>query len=370
MSEKTKRRHHGGDVWSFSRKYGIPVEKIIDFSAPINPFGPPPNAIKAVRKFTGLVRFYPDQNPVDLKRSLVEYVQGIGLDNVIVGNGSVELIYMFVELFARGHEVVIPVPAFTEYERAALRVNAKPVLVQMSEDFSLNVGFIKKAVTDDTRVLIVCNPHSPSGKVFNRELVLDLVDFCYSRGVYILVDENYIDFIRSRQDYTVAPYVNKYENLFVVRSFSKFFGMPGLRLGYGIGASGLIQSLENFRLPWNASCLALVAAKAALEDTKFIEKTMRFVERERRRFAGMLGKISALKVFPSETNFLLIKILDNSITAVELKEKLAEKGISIRSCEDFPGLDNTYFRVSFRTPRENLMLVEALKTIFSKRETA
>ncbi|MEM3641966.1 MAG: histidinol-phosphate transaminase [Candidatus Bathyarchaeia archaeon] len=364
MSEKTKRRQHGGDVWGFSRKYGIPVEKVIDFSAPINPFGPPPKAIKAIRKFAGLVKFYPDQNPLDLKRSLIEYMKEINVDNVIVGNGSVELIYMFVELFARGHEVIIPVPAFTEYERAALRVNAKPVLVKLSEDFSLNVGVIKKAVTDNTRVLIVCNPHSPSGKVFNRELVLDLIDFCHSRGVYILVDENYIDFIGSLQDYTVAPYVHKYGNLLVVRSFSKFFGMPGLRLGYGIGASELIQSLENFRLPWNVSCLALVAAQAALEDTRFIEKTKRFMEKEMRKFASMLGKINALKVFPSETNFLLVKILDSRITAVELKEKLAEKGISIRSCEDFPGLDNTYFRVSVRKPRENLLLVETLKKIF------
>ena len=364
MSEETKCRQHGGDVWGFSRKYKIPVEKIIDFSAPINPFGPPPKAIKAIRKFAGLVKFYPDQNPVDLKKSIVEYVKEIDLDNVIVGNGSIELIYMFVELFAPGREVIIPVPAFTEYEKAALRVNAKPVLVKMSENFSLNVDVLKEAVTDDTRILVVCNPHSPSGKLFDRELIMDLIDFCHSKGVYILVDENYLDFINLCQDYTVAPYVHKYDNLFIVRSFSKFFGMPGLRLGYGIGASGLIQSLENFRLPWNASCLALTAAQAALEDTKFIEKTKKFVERERRKFVGILGKISALKVFPSETNFLLVKILDKHVTAVELKEKLAEKGILIRSCEDFHGLDNTYFRISVRKARENLMLAEALKTIF------
>lgn len=363
MNEKTKCRPHGGDVWGFSRKYGIPIERIIDFSAPVNPFGPPPKAVKAIKKFAVLTKFYPDQNPFDLKRSIVEYVKGINPDNVIIGNGSIELIYMFVELFARGREVIIPVPSFTEYERAALRADAKPVLVKMSEDFSLNVDVVKRAITNNTKTLIVCNPHSPSGKLFKREMIMNLIEFCHTKKIHILVDENYIDFINLYQDYTVTPYVHKYDNLFVVRSFSKFFGMPGLRLGYGIGASKLIQSLENFRLPWNASCLALVAAQAALEDTRFIEKTKKFVEREKRKLAGMLSKISALKVFPSETNFLLVKILDKRITARELKEKLAEKGIIIRNCEDFQGLDETYVRISVRKAKENLMLVQALKTI-------
>lgn len=364
MRKKTKHRQHGGDVWGFSRKYGIPVEKIIDFSAPINPLGPPPKAVKAIKKFADFVKFYPDQNPIDLKKSIVEYVKEINIDNVVIGNGSIELIYMFVELFAHSHEVIIFVPSFTEYERAVLRADAKPVPVKMSEDFSLNVDVVKKAVTDDTRILVVCNPHSPSGKLFNRKLILDLIDFCRAKDIHILVDENYIDFINLCQDYTVAPYVHKYDNLFVVRSLSKFFGMPGLRLGYGIGASKLIQSMENFRPPWNASCPALIAAQAALEDIRFIEKAKKYMERERLKFAGMLDKISALKVFPSETNFLLVKILDKRTTALELKEKLAEKGILIRSCEDLHGLDETYFRISVRKANENLMLVQALKTIF------
>lgn len=362
MNEKTGSRQHGGDVWGFSRKYRIPIENIIDFSAPINPFGASPKAVKAVKKFADLIKFYPDQNPLKIKQSMAEYVKGIGPDNVVMGNGSVELIFMFVELFARNHEVIIPVPSFTEYERAVLRADAKPVLISMLEDFSLNVDAVKKAITKDTRVLVVCNPQSPSGKLFNKELILDLINFCCSKNIYIMIDENYMDFVNSCQDYTVAPYVHKYDNLFVVRSFSKFFGMPGLRLGYGIGAPKLIQSLENFRLPWNVGCLALIAAQATLEDARFIEKTRKYVAKERERFAGLLSKINTLKVFPSETNFLLVKILDKNITASRLKEKLAEKGIIIRNCGDFHGLDDTYFRVSVRKAKENTMLIRALET--------
>ncbi|MEM2953530.1 MAG: threonine-phosphate decarboxylase CobD [Candidatus Bathyarchaeia archaeon] len=362
MSEN-QRRPHGGDVWGFSRKYRVPVENIIDFSAPINPFGPPPEALKAIKKFARLVKFYPDQDPMELKESICEYVTGINPKNVLIGNGSIELIYMFVELFGRSYEVLIPVPSFTEYERAASRAYAKPLRVKMLEDFSLDTNMIKDAITENTRIVIVCNPHSPSGRLFNREPILNLIDFCCSKNVYVLIDENYIDFINLCKNYTVAPYVHKYDNLFVVRSFSKFFGMPGLRLGYGIGASKLIQSLENFRQPWNVSAPSLIAAQAALKDASFIEKTKKYMSREREKFAKMLKEIKALKVFPSETNFLLVRILDGYMTAKELKEKLAEKGILIRSCEDFCGLDERYFRVSVRKTKENLMLVQALKTI-------
>lgn len=364
MSDKIRRRQHGGDVWGFSKKYKVPVENIIDFSAPINPFGSPQKALEKIKKFASFIKFYPDQNPGEFKRSIADYVKGISSDNVVIGNGSIELIYMFFELFARNYEVIIHVPSFTEYEKAALRVDAKPVLVKMPEDFSLKPDAIKNAVTKDTRMLLVCNPHSPSGRLFNRDLILELTDFCYARDIQVMVDENYMDFISSCQEYTLAPYVSKYDNLFIVRSFSKFFGMPGLRIGYGIGASKLIYSLENFRMPWSTSHLALIAAQAALEDTKFIEKSKKYLGKEKEKLVDMLSRISALKVFPSETNFLLIKILDKSINAIELKEKLAGKGILIRSCEDFQGLDETYFRISIRKRKENLLLVQALETIF------
>jgi len=363
MAEKVTRRPHGGDVWNFSRKYGFPIEKIIDFSAPINPLGPSPEAVKAIKKLSSLIRFYTDQNPVELKRDICEYIGGIKPDNVILGNGSVELIYMFVDVFARGSEVIIPVPSFTEYEKAALRVNAKPIFVEMSEDFSMDIDKLKKCFSDNTRMLIVCNPHSPSGRLFCKEAMLELVEFCEGKSIYILVDENYMDFINSEQDYTLAPYVHKYGNLFVVRSFSKFFGMPGLRLGYGIASDALVRLLEDFRLPWNVSVLSIIAGQAALKDKSFIEKTKRYIASERRKLALMLSELNMLKVFPSEVNFLLVKILDKSITAASLKSKLSEKGIMIRSCEDFRGLDESYLRISVRKSEENMFLIKALNEI-------
>lgn len=363
MGQKVPPKQHGGDVWGLSRKYNIPLEKIVDFSAPINFLGPPAKAIEAIKKFADVIRFYPDQNPVELKEDICGYVGKTCPDNIIIGNGSMELIHLFTLSFAKDGEVIIPAPSFTEYERTSLLVSARPKLVSLPPDFSLNIDAIKKSVSNNTRLLFVCNPHSPSGKLFTRDSILNLADFCHKRGVYVIVDENYIDFVDKIEDYTLAHYVNKYENLFVVRSFSKFFGMPGIRLGYGIGCKEIIQALEGFRQPWCVNSLAIIAAREALKDKEYIKKTRNEIREKREQLASLLKETGVLKVFPSEANFLLVKILRDDITAGDLKEKLAEKGILIRDCRDFPGLDESHFRVTVRSNEENLILSYALKEI-------
>ncbi|MEM2703029.1 MAG: histidinol-phosphate transaminase, partial [Candidatus Bathyarchaeia archaeon] len=193
--------------------------------------------------------------------------------------------------------------------------------------------------------------------------ILDLVDFCIKRDVYVIVDENYIDFVDPIEDYTLAHHVDRYENLFVVRSFSKFFGMPGIRIGYGIGHKKIVESLEAIRQPWCVNSLALIAAREALRDKEYIRKTKEYIRRERGQLSKLLKETGMFYVFPSETNFLLVKILKKEITARKLKEKLAEKGILIRDCSDFPGLDKSYFRITVRKAEENLTFIDTLKGI-------
>lgn len=363
LDEKIQPRQHGGDVWALTRKYGIPLEKIVDFSAPINFLGPSPRAIEAVKRFAELIKFYPDQNPSDLKKDLCDYVGRINPENVVLGNGSMELIYRFAETLIRGTEALIPVPSFTEYERVSLLVSAKPKLVDMLPEFTLNVDVIKGLINSNknTRLLFICNPHSPSGRLFNRSLILDLVEFCLERGVYVVLDENYIDFVEPVEKYTLAHYVDKYENIFVVRSFSKFFGMPGIRIGYGIGCRKIVQKLEVAKQPWCINSLAIVAAREALKDSEYIKKTKVQIREERKKLADLLNGTGVLRVYPSETNFLLVKILKDGFTARDLKERLEERGILIRDCGDFHGLNESYFRVTVRCLEENLMLVNMIK---------
>ena len=353
---------HGGDVWGFARKYNIPLEKVLDFSGPINFLGPSSKAVEAVKQYAKRIRFYPDPNPVELKTKIAEYVgYSVGASNIILGNGSIELIYMIAETFPSRFKAVIPIPSFTEYEKAALRVGGEPVFVRLADNFALDVERVKKAVTKDTRIVFICNPHSPSGTLYSKETVLDLVEFCRRENIIVSVDENYIEFAEKGQNSTMAGYAKKYENLFVIRSVTKFYGMPGIRLGYGIAMESLIDTLQTIRQPWSINSLAGYATLAAFKDTEFITNTKRVIAKERVRFAEMLSEIEGLRVFPSVTNFLLVKILLKKVTATIIKEELAKEGILIRDCGTFMGLDDLYFRVTVRSFEENLMLVTALK---------
>jgi threonine-phosphate decarboxylase len=359
---------HGGDVWGFARKYNLPLEKVLDFSGPINFLGPSPKAVEAVKQYAGRIRFYPDPNPVELRKSVAAYVgHGVDQANIILGNGSIELIYMITEAFPCGFKAVIPVPSFTEYEKAALRVGGDPVFVRLPDNFALDIESIKKAVTEDTRIVSICNPHSPSGTLYSKETVLELLDFCRKKDVILSVDENYIEFAEKGQDATMAGYVKKYENLFVIRSVTKFYGMPGIRFGYGLATENLIDTLQTVRQPWSINSLAGYATLAAFKDTEFIENTKRTIAKERAQFAKMLSEIGGLQVFPSETNFLLVKLLNPEYTATMLKERMAEKGLLIRDCSTFVGLDNSYFRVTVRSSEDNLKLVQALRDAFKKK---
>ncbi len=353
---------HGGDVWGFARKFNIPLEKVLDFSGPINHLGPAPKAVEAVKQNANLIRFYPDPNPVNLRKELAQYVgHNVDPENIILGNGSIELIYMVTEIFTQPFEAVIPVPSFTEYEKAALRVHGQPVYVQLPPDFSLNNNDIKAAITDDTRIVSLCNPHSPSGALYDRETTLELVEYCQKRNIIVSIDENYIEFSDKGEDATLVGDTKKYENLFVIRSVTKFYGMPGIRFGYAIASESLIDTLQVVRQPWSINGLAECATLAAIHDKEFIENSKRMISKERTQFAEALSGIQDLKVFPSETSFLLVKILNPKVTSTALREELGKEGLLIRDCSTFVGLDNSYFRVTVRSTEDNLRLTEKIK---------
>ena len=358
---------HGGDVWGFARKYDIPLERVLDFSGPVNFLGPSSKAVEAVKQYAKRIRFYPDPNPVEFKTEIAKYV-GYGVDaaNIILGNGSIELIYMIAEILPCNFKAVIPVPSFTEYEKATLRVGGEPVFVNLPDNFTLDVASVKKAITDDTRIVFICNPHSPSGTLYSRETILELVDFCNKKNIIFSVDENYIEFAEKGQDNTMVGYVKKYKNLFVIRSVTKFYGMPGIRLGYGIATESLIDTLQTVRQPWSINSLAGYATLAAFKDTDFIESTKRTIAEKRVQFVKWLSEIGGLHVFPSETNFLLVKILNSKFTSPTLKEEMAREGVLIRDCSTFVGLDDSYFRVTVRSSRENLKLIKTLRGILKK----
>jgi threonine-phosphate decarboxylase len=340
---------------------------VLEFSGPINFLGPSPKALEAVKQYAKFIRFYPDPNPREFKAEVANYVgHGVEEENIILGNGSIELIYAITEILSRGFKALIPVPSFSEYEKATLRVGGEAVFVQLPESCALETEKIKKAVTNETKIMCVCNPHSPSGTLYSKEALLNLVDYCHKKDIIFSVDENYIEFADKGQDTTLADMVKEYENLFVIRSVTKFYGMPGIRLGYGIAAPNLINKLENVRLPWSINSLAGYATLAAFNDKEFIENTKHTITKERAQLANDLSQIEDLYVYPSVTNFLLVKILNRKITSTKLKEQLAKERILIRDCCTFTGLDDSYFRVTIRSAKDNQKLTETIKRILIK----
>ena len=340
---------------------------MLEFSGPINFLGPSPKAVEAVRQYAKLIKFYPDPNPVEFKEEVADYVgHDVRKENIILGNGSIELIYAITEILARGFKAVIPIPSFSEYEKAAIRVGGKAVFVQLPQNFALETEKIKQAITPETKILFICNPHSPSGTLYGKEEILELVDFCHKKDVVFSIDENYIEFAEKGQKTTLAGNVKEYENLFVIRSVTKFYGMAGIRLGYGIAAPNMVEKLENVKVPWSINSLASCATLAAFSDADFIEDTKRTIAREREQLAKSLNEIEGLHVYPSVTNFVLVKILNHKITSTKLKDLLAEKRMLIRDCCTFMGLDDSYFRITVRSAKDNLKLVAAIEQLFDK----
>jgi threonine-phosphate decarboxylase len=366
LSTCKKRRFvsHGGDIWGFSRKFNIPVEKVLEFSGPINYLGPSPKAVEAVKENANLIKFYPDPNPVEFREELAKYVGcGIKKENVILGNGSIELIYLITEILPRGHRAVIPIPSFSEYEKATLRVNGEPIFVQLPEDFSLEVDKIKRAVTAETKILCLCNPHSPSGTLYNKEELLELVRFCNKKDAIFSVDENYIEFNDESLKNTLASEVKDFDNLFVIRSVTKFYGMAGIRFGYALAAENLVERLENMRLPWSINGLACQVTMAAINDNEFIKQTKETIAKNRTELAKALSEIPELFVYPSVTNFLLVKIKNRKISSTQLKDRLSKAHILIRDCCTFMGLDDSYFRITIRSREDNRKIVEKINQI-------
>jgi len=339
---------------------------VLEFSGPINFLGPSPKAVEAVKQYAKFIKFYPDPNPVEFKEQIAKYVgHDVEEENIVLGNGSIELIYAITEILPSAFNAVIPVPSFSEYEKAAIRVGGKAVFVQLPDDFTLDNERIKRAVTGDTKIMCICNPHSPSGTLYSKESVLELAEFCQKKDIIFSIDENYIEFAEKGEDTTLAGMVKKYENMFVIRSVTKFYGMAGIRFGYGIAAKKIVDKLEAVRLPWSINGLASYATLAAFNDKEFIKNSKITIAKERAQLAKNLNAIEGLHAYPSVTNFLIVKITNGKITSTKLKEALTKEHILIRDCCTFMGLDDKYFRVTIRSAKDNQKLTETIKQVLN-----
>ena len=276
---------HGGNVWEISEKYEIPVNQLIDFSISTNPLGAPESALNSINNHLNLIKHYPDPNPEWLL-NIIAKTAGVSSKNVILGNGSTELIYLFNEVFLEnGYEAVIPVPSFSEYKAAIERFGGKIVFLECDSkhNFELNVDNLEKLVTEKTRIIFLCNPNSPTGVLYPRKDVLRIIKFAEKHNILVFLDEDYIDFVDDAKRYSMAELVNDYQNLFILRSLTKFFSLAGVRIGFGIGSQEIVNCLKNIMMPWSVNTLAMYSTASALNDNDFTNKSRTLVSNGRKQ---------------------------------------------------------------------------------------
>ncbi len=341
---------HGGNRYQASLRAGCAPEEILDFSASINPFGPPIDVGTLLLREPALLTDYPDPEAWELRHALAKR-HGIDPDWILPGNGAAELLTWMARDFSRqGGAVSLIDPAFADYERA-LNSFAVPILRQPMTIPEFDLPDLPGGIG-----LILNNPHNPSGKLFARkrlESVLEDYDL-------VLVDEAFLDFVSGEAEAeSFIPLVAQYPNLVVLRSLTKFYSLAGIRLGYAVAHPDRLAQWQAWRDPWAVNALAQRLGTLVLAEDNFRVKTLGWLQEERAFLSTAIANIEGLTPFPSAVNFLLVHS-DFSIHSIQ--EKLLEKShILIRHCGSFELLGDAYFRISIRTRAHNLQLIDALK---------
>lgn len=350
---------HGGDVFTMARQLGTTADAIADFSASINPLGMSPAARQAIIAALDSLVHYPDNSHQELRQALAAH-HGVSPSAIAVANGSTELIYRLPALLP-GRRALIVSPTFSEYRHALDQHGweSQPFILSAAHGFGLDLGGLERSLAEGYDALYLCNPGNPSGRLYPPGLVEQVCRLCQGTGTFLVLDEAFMDFC---EEASAKRFITGQENGLVLRSMTKFFAIPGLRLGYSIANEALTARLTALGGPWTVNTLALAAGVAAIHDTEHNRRTIDIVRQEREYLAERLSRLPMLTVYPSAANFLLVEIT-NGVSAREVKERLLASRLLIRDCANFAGLTPSFFRIAVRTREENGRLLECLENI-------
>ncbi|MHC4320684.1 MAG: threonine-phosphate decarboxylase CobD [Planctomycetota bacterium] len=351
---------HGGNVKQICDIYGLNPDEIIDFSASINPLGYPTVVRTAVSEQFNDILHYPDSQCTDLRKTIAEKIP-CNESNVIVGNGSNELFYLIPRALQPKKGVLLH-PTFGEFKDAFCNSNIDVVeIINDDKDFPVintNISMLKSV--EDCMVFL-CNPNNPTGQLTRRKDIIELVNNNPNR--LIVIDEAFMDFVEDDEKYSVIKDAPLMDNLIVVRSLTKFYGFPGLRLGYLVANESIVNRLMRYKEPWTVNTIAQVAGMAAINDEEFTANTRQYVSYEKAFLYDGLKMVKGIHPFQPTVNFILVRIGDNGITTSEIQNLLLKNNILIRNCSNFVGLDENYFRVAVKTREDNRKLLSALKLV-------
>ena len=344
---------HGG-IYSTDTKLD---PKIIDFSSNVNPLGFPYSVKNLIKKNMSLLSVYPDPNSSKLKDDLEKYT-GISKRQIVVGNGATEIIYNFCKAFIQKNtRVVIPIPTFGEYE-AAVKLHGGCISYLKTMDLNEKIPELQNMITKNNCVFL-CNPNNPTGSIVKRKNMLKILETAHDKSALVFLDECFIELVPESNESLISN-IKEFDNLFILRSLTKSFGLAGLRIGYGLGNKKTIDVLTRIKIPWNVNALAQKAASTALSSKYHLYKTRKLIKNELTFLTSSISKIKNFTCYPSSTNFILLESKTDSKT---VQKKLIKKKLLVRDCSTFRGLDNKFIRIAVRTHKENVKLVKALEEI-------
>ena len=358
---KHKEHFHGSDLEKIEQVYGIKKEDITSFSANVNPLGVSPRLRNTLASHIDAITTYPDREYTSLRKCIATYT-GTDPDNIIVGNGSTELISLFIQLEHPKKAMIIG-PTYSEYEREISLGGGTTLYFPLkeSDDFILNVTDFTARLNENIDLLVICNPNNPTSSCIDRKTMRQVLDVCKQHDIFVMVDETYVEFADNMEDITAVPLTSYYNNIIILRGTSKFFAAPGLRLGYAItGNKDLIKSINTRKNPWTINSLAVIAGELMFTDEEYIQKTKSLITSERNRIYELLSKNPDFKVYKPSGNFMLVKLLREDVTSQDIFDQAIMQGMMIRDCSTFPFLDNKFIRFCFMMPDMNDKLLNCL----------
>lgn len=345
---------HGGDWAGYEEQYHRPF---LDFSANISPLGVPESVCRAIAGAAQTADRYPDPLCRALCAAIAEREQ-VPAGFVLCGNGAAELIFRVV-LACRPHRALLPAPTFAEYEAALQTVDCVPERYCLTPEngFALDEGFLRRIVPG-VDLVVLCEPNNPTGRTTSRKLLLRIAARCREVGALLVLDECFNDFLDEPAAHSLVNELQTNRNLLILKAFTKIYAMAGVRLGYCLcGDTGLLEAMRAAGQPWAVSGLAQAAGLAALQETAYVRQVQKLIRTERPRLVTGLNHLG-LTVIPGEANYLLFQ-------SKVPPDTLKQRGILLRNCGNYPGLDHTWYRTAVRTREENAVLLAALREVLT-----
>jgi threonine-phosphate decarboxylase len=351
---------HGGKLSETAGRLGVDEASLIDFSVNLNPYMPD-DAREAARRAYGTVYAYPDNRYGRFRESAARFA-GSHADNIIPGNGSMEIIRLVAEsIVEKGDIVAIPCPTFGEYEQQCRLFGAGIRYIRYDDIVRGQYWHMKGC-----KAAFFCNPNNPDGRLLPAKEVEGILAYCHENDIAAIVDEAFIDLADPMQ--SVAGLVEAYDNLLVMRSLTKCFAIPGLRLGFGIACKETADVLNKARLTWNLDSIAAEVGIYYMDDAdSHLSVSRSYIKREREWLLGRISAIKGVRPLPASANYFLVDVSGTGMTASEFTEKMLGERIIVRDCSSFNMQGDSYVRLAVRSREDNERLVDALGKVAGAR---